>query len=93
MVVEVGLVLGTRPATTPTGTAASRILFSRSSPMMPMLRTSRMDSYTVRPANRFLVTLSPSTPKPVSSTAMWASSRACRHAASLMARTISSTCR
>ena len=42
MVVLVGLVLGTRPATTPTGMATSSIFFCVSSRMMPMVFSSLM---------------------------------------------------
>ena len=42
--VEVGLVLGTSPATTPMGTAASHILFSGISLMTPMVFASLMEA-------------------------------------------------
>ncbi|OPZ63289.1 MAG: hypothetical protein BWY85_01787 [Firmicutes bacterium ADurb.Bin506] len=56
--VDVGLVVGTSPASTPTGTATSYTLFTWSSWMNPTVRISRMASHTVRVANSFLMILS-----------------------------------
>ena len=73
MVVEVGLVVGTMPHTTPTGSAISVMPVTSSSLMIPTVFKSRRRRTTFSQANRFLVALSSNTPRPVSSTACMAS--------------------
>ena len=70
--VEVGFVEGISPAITPTGTAMVRILCSSSRLSSPMVFISLMCWYTPSLANTFLITLSASTPNPVSSCASFA---------------------
>ena len=56
-VVEVGFVVGTMPATTPTGVATSQRPARSSWLRKPQVRSSLMDSHTPSEPNRFLRTL------------------------------------
>ena len=69
-VVEVGLVEGTRAATTPIGQAISYRRRAGSCRMTPTVFRSRMLSQTTREPNSFLSFLWAATPYPVSSCAM-----------------------
>src|SRR5580704_3517693 len=92
MAVEVGFVEGITAATTPTGSAISRIPFSRSSRMIPVVFIPRIARATSTEANRFFKILSGTFPKPVSSTAVRASCSPAIVAASAQASTTASTC-
>src|SRR5574344_2815229 len=70
MTVEVGLVTGVIPATTPTGSAISVIPETGSSEMMPTVFVWRMLFTTYSQAKRFFVALSSKTPRLVSSMAL-----------------------
>ena len=67
--VEVGLVVGTIPQTTPTGSAISVIPVNGSSLMIPTVFKWRKLLVTYSHANKFLTALSSNTPRPVSLTA------------------------
>ena len=62
MAVDVGFVDGTIAATTPNGSAISRIFRSSSRRMTPTVLSGRMNRCTSRAANRFFRTLSRTTP-------------------------------
>ena len=72
MTVEVGLVEGINPATTPTGTPTSITLFSLSSFKIPTVRISLISSRIPFEARAFFKTLSCHLPNPVSSAAILA---------------------
>ena len=65
--VEVGLVVGVIPQTTPTGSAIRVKPVTSSSEMTPTVLVWRMLFTTCSQANKFLVALSSKTPRPVSS--------------------------
>ena len=92
MVVEVGLVVGTIPQTTPTGSAISVIPVTSFSLMTPTVFKSRRRRTTFSQANRFFVALSSNTPRPVSSTACMASTPCLSSAAIEALATIKSIC-
>ena len=69
MTVEVGLVEGTMPAMTPTGTPTSQTRRSSSRRRAPTVRRPRMAPNTRTAAKRFFSVLSRSLPKPVSAQA------------------------
>ena len=86
--VEVGLVVGTIPQTTPTGSAISVIPVNGSSLMIPTVFKWRKLLVTYSHANKFLTALSSNTPRPVSLTAAsakipWWSSPATEHLATM----------
>ncbi|MEZ5420148.1 MAG: hypothetical protein R2708_22780 [Vicinamibacterales bacterium] len=62
MAVDVGLVEGTIAATTPNGSAISTIFRSSCRATTPTVVIGRMKACTSRAANRFLATLSATTP-------------------------------
>ena len=73
MAVEVGLVTGVTPATTPTGSAISTMPLISSLLMTPTVLVCAMLCVTCSQAKMFLTALSSNTPRPVSSTASRAS--------------------
>ena len=87
MTVDVGLVTGTRAATTPIGSPIAATFAASSRHSTPRVRTFRSHSATERELKRFLIRLSATFPYPVSSTA----SRARRSASGSMARAMLST--
>jgi hypothetical protein len=89
--VDVGLVDGTRAATTPMGRATRTRPLSSSWSTTPTVLMSFMDSQRVVELRRFLRTLCSTTPKPVSCTAIRASSSAAAAPAAAMAAQTRST--
>ncbi len=71
--VDVGLVTGVTPQTTPTGSAISTMPCRSSRPMMPTVLSSDIEFVTCSHAKMFLTALSSKTPRPVSATASLAS--------------------
>ena len=71
--VDVGLVTGVTPAMTPTGSAISVMPVWSSSRITPTVRSYLMEFQTYSVENRFLTHLSSKRPRPVSSTASFAS--------------------
>ena len=72
--VEVGFVTGVTPQMTPTGSAISTMPCRSSRPTMPTVLSSAIEWVTCSHAKMFLTALSSKTPRPVSSTAIRASS-------------------
>ena len=70
--VEVGLVTGVTPAITPLGSAILTNCFSLSSSITPTVFSWRRLFQIFSLANMFLIVLSSTTPRPVSSTAIFA---------------------
>lgn len=92
IVVEVGLVTGVTPQTTPTGSAISTMPLISSRDTTPTVLRSAMLWVTCSQAKMFLTALSSNRPRPVSSTARRASA-ACRSSAATDAfLTMWSTC-
>ncbi len=89
MTVEVGLVTGVTPATTPTGSAISMMPFCLSSAMIPTVRLYLMEFQMYSVAKMFLTHLSSKRPRPVSSTASFASGMCWSTPARAMACTMS----
>ena len=92
MAVEVGLVTGVSAQMTPTGSAISVIPVISSCEMTPTVFWLMIEFVTCSHANMFFTALSSNRPRPVSSTAMSASSPWKCRAATLALRTMWSTC-
>ena len=74
MAVEVGLVVGTMPAKTPSGAATILMPLALSELITPQVLTPLCLLYMYSEAKWFLMILSSKIPMPVSSTAIWAKS-------------------
>ncbi len=90
--VEVGLVVGTIPATTPIGSAILVIPKALSSSITPQVLVFLYWLYTISDAKWFLITLSSVIPIPVSEAAILASLILLLFAASAASLKITSTC-
>ena len=90
--VDVGLVVGSTAATTPTGTAISVMPRSGCSPSTPMVLSGAIFWCSRSEFSRFFAILSRTLPYPVSSTAILASGSAWARAVAAMRATMASTC-
>ena len=92
MVVEVGFVVGTTAATTPTGPATSIKPLCLSSPITPIVLSCLIEFQIYSEAYMFLIALSSTIPRPVSSTAIFAKGMCLSKAAIAISCTMWSTC-